>query len=170
MSEVPETPELPGSPAPKVTSRSILDAIRKHIFPQELNGQSMKWAFVEEMRAGPSFAGYGSEDGRSIDLWVMGCWQSCWGPRAIEVKVSRTDFRRELREPAKRAAALRLSERFYFATPSGLVKASELPSEAVFIEVRPDGKAVISVPAPRRECPPPDWRFVASLARKAQRP
>lgn len=43
-----------------------------------------------------------------------------------EIKVSRSDFRRELLEPRKRAAAIELCHEFYFAVPQGLLKPAEL--------------------------------------------
>ena len=36
---------------------------------------------------------------------------------AYEIKTSRSDFLREIREPRKRRAALRVSNQFYFVTP-----------------------------------------------------
>lgn len=46
-----------------------------------------------------------------------------------EVKVSRSDMRRELLEPGKRYRARRICHEFYFAVPKGLLKEEELSYE-----------------------------------------
>lgn len=43
-----------------------------------------------------------------------------------EVKVSRSDFRREILDPSKRLMARRICHEFYFAVPKGLLKAEEI--------------------------------------------
>lgn len=162
-------------PVAKMTARQVMSALRR-LFQSEFNGASANWAFFEELRVGPGFAGYGSrtdpehsrQDGSRIDAWVMGCWSSNWGARAIEVKVSRSDFLHEVKRPEKRAAALRLSNYYYFAAPRGLISRVELPPECGLIEVK-DHIASFTVHPPRREADPPSWRFVASLARRVVR-
>lgn len=44
----------------------------------------------------------------------------------LEVKVSRADYRKELRAPHKRAEAVSLTHAFYLAVPAGLLKPTEL--------------------------------------------
>lgn len=88
---------------------------------------------------------------------------------AYEIKVSRSDFLSEIRKPIKRRFALRVSNRFYFVAPSGIVKIDEVPQECGLIEVGIPGELPGAirevVPAPFRDTPPPTWGFVTSLAR-----
>lgn len=46
---------------------------------------------------------------------------------AYEVKVSRTDFRNELKDPDKRATVIANSSEFYFVTPKDLIGHGEVP-------------------------------------------
>ncbi len=65
---------------------------------------------------------------RTIDALVVGCWPSrglvLW---AVEVKVTRADFRRELKEAEKADALARYCDAFYIAAPKGIVPVDELP-------------------------------------------
>lgn len=125
-------------------------------------------AYIEEFRAGTGYAA-GSE--RYLDAWAIGCYPSGGMVKtAIEIKISRSDFKREIRKPAKRDSALRISNEFYFAGPKGMILESELPEECGLIEVCSlTGKASITHEAPFRETCVPSWIFVASLARRASK-
>ena len=124
------------------------------------------WVVFQELQEGTRY-GYRQR----IDLWAMCVWQSKGMERiAYEIKVSRSDLLAELRHPWKREYALRVSNRFYFATPPGLMKLSELPEEAGLVEVYPDGKVSFRKGAPRRELPATmELQFVASVLRRAFR-
>lgn len=87
---------------------------------------------------------------------------------AYEVKVSRGDFARELANPAKRAAAMEVSNQFFFAAPGGLIAPAEVPEGCGLVEVRGEISTVV-VPAPRREIPPPGWGFLAAVGRRGFR-
>jgi hypothetical protein len=113
--------------------------------------------------------GTGASDGANttIDLWVMALWPSDNLRRiAVEIKVSRGDYLREIKRPNKRKRALRYSNQFYFATPKGLLKPEELPPEAGLIEVDDQGTTHEVVPAPYRETFPPTWEFMAAVMRR----
>jgi len=85
---------------------------------------------------------------------------------AYEVKVSRSDFLVEMKKPTKRKLALFYSNLYYFATPKGLIRPEELPPECGLIELQDNGRMRIAVEPPWRECHPPSWHFVASIARR----
>lgn len=144
-----------------MTSADIHKALRE-FFAKQGEGA----VYLEEFRAGTGYAP-GSE--RYLDAWVMGTYPSSGLVKtAIEIKISRSDFAREMRKPMKRDSALRISNLYYFAAPAGIISEKDLPEEAGLIEVGPDGLARVSVAAPYRECPVASWVFVASLARRAQ--
>jgi hypothetical protein len=68
-----------------------------------------------------------------------------------EVKVSRGDYRQELRNPHKRAAAVLQTNVFYFAVPAGLLKREELalrghPSDDEQLALRANGAGPLWVP------------------------
>lgn len=99
----------------------------------------------------------------------MSLWPSHQLERiAIEIKISRGDFLNEIKKPKKRLKALRYSNKFYFATPEGLIQASELPPEAGLLEVRDNGSVWEAQPAPFRETFPPTWQFMAAVMRRLQ--
>ena len=121
------------------------------------------WLFIPELRIG---TGYGKGAEPRIDAWAMHPWPSKRLMHvAYEVKVSRSDFLRELRQPVKRRPAVMLSNLFYFATPPGVIKHGELPIEAGLVEVDPNGRCETKVDAPWRDSYPPTWSFVASVLR-----
>lgn len=107
-----------------------------------------------------------------IDYFAMACWPSDRCERiAYEIKVTRSDFLRELKEPRKRKCALLYSNRFYFVTPAGLLRPEEIPPECGLAELhRREGRPVFEYPvaAPWRDTPPPSWRFFASAVRRAR--
>lgn len=63
-----------------------------------------------------------------IDLLALDCWQPA-DVVGYEVKVSRSDLRAELLEPAKRMEAVARCTRFYLAVPRGLLTDEELAFE-----------------------------------------
>lgn len=134
------------------------------------------WVFFTEFRLGTGYKtgrrGQACSSEQRIDAFAMCLYPSKGFERhAFEVKVSRGDFNRELRDPLKRLPAYRLCNRFYFVTPPGLVKRAEVPVDAGLVEVNPapGGKVRVMVKAPFHESDAPHWPFVASLARRVSR-
>jgi hypothetical protein len=64
------------------------------------------------------------EEWQGVDLLALDAWRS-GEVVGYEVKVSRGDMRSELLDPSKRAAAVAMCTRFYFATPAGLLTPEE---------------------------------------------
>lgn len=92
---------------------------------------------------------------------------------AIEIKVSRADFRRDTAE--KRAPWMSVAHRFAYATPPGLISKEEVPEGCGLIEVDPTAPrfqgCIWRKRAPRNFGSPEDFdaRFVAYLAGRASR-
>lgn len=147
-----------------VTGPDIKAALRKLHTPRYNGpGTGRDWVLFDELRTGTN--NREPEHFQSIDMWAM----YTWTPRvmiAYEVKVSRADFRREVKAPTKRKLALFYSNRYYFATPQGLIDPGELPPECGLIELMPNGRMKVNTEAPWRECHPPSWHFVGSIARR----
>jgi len=94
----------------------------------------------------------------------------------LEVKVSRADFQRELRDPGKRQAWHSMVHRFAYVAPKGMIRKDELPEGCGLLEY--DNSALFgtqrlrwAVNAPHRSTLPQtfDDRFVVYLAGRASR-
>ena len=146
-----------------MTSAEILELLQhRHLRPE--------WAFLPELRGGAGYGRAGCE--QFIDAWAINCYASKqWRRVAYEIKVSTSDYSRELRQPLKRRMAMLLSNLFYFVAPDGIIKAESVPLGCGLLEARfvhPSGKLCLreTVPAPWRDVGPPPWYFVAGLARR----
>jgi hypothetical protein len=79
--------------------------------------------------------------GRFIDAVAFNCWQSKGFKKiAFEIKVSRGDFLREIRDPLKRVPALIFFDEFYFVAPSGVIPKDEVPRDCGLMEVGQSGQ------------------------------
>lgn len=146
-----------------ITTSDVIEALELRHPPA--HGQ---WLFFRELRTGTGF-GRGCE--QRIDAYAISCWGDRTERVAYEVKVSRGDWLRELKQPRKRALARRFSTSFYVAAPRNVIRIEELPVDVGLVEVwREAGKmcqrAVVA--APHVDGYPPTWRFVASLLRAAR--
>lgn len=141
----------------------VIDAIREHLFKPKSH------ALLQQVRSTTSRM----DNGRYADALVMSLWKSrgIW-LAGIEVKVSRSDWMRELDNPHKADAIARYCDYWYVATPAGLVKPAELPAAWGLIEVNPDAtkkrRARIASAATRASVTDaPDIGFLASILRNA---
>ena len=99
---------------------------------------------------------------RILDAYAL----NQWGVKrvvAYEIKVTREDFLSELRQPEKRSMGLKWSNIFYFILPSGIAVDSEIPPEAGFKELRPNGYIHTVRDAPWTEMERPSWAMVMHL-------
>lgn len=165
-------------------SNDSLKGMRSEDIVKALKGKygSYQFATFSELRIG---TGYGDGREQRIDFWAL----DCHGENerlSFEIKISRADFLSEMRKPQKRRAAMAYSNRFYFVTPPGLIKAEEIPNECGLIEVFEREKfsgmtdenwaenvknygrweCKTKIKAIHRETIRPNWRLVASLARR----
>lgn len=143
------------------TARHVANTVLSRRHRQEYNGGTPRWIWFEELSCRTSF------NPPRIDLWVM----DTWGDKnavAYEVKVSRSDFLREIAKPSKREPAMAVSNLFYFAAPRGLIAPSEIPEECGLVEVH-GPYATVVVRAPRRPVAAPSWEFLACVGRAAFR-
>jgi hypothetical protein len=105
-------------------------------------------------------------DGTNVDAWAINCFAS-QGHRRVgyEIKVSRSDFTSELRQPAKTARSARFASEFYFACPNGLIKSAEVPDPYGLVHVKPNGRTRIVKRSklPKSE---PTWGLVGRLMRR----
>lgn len=143
-------------------TKDIIESLRNKYQPPE-------WAFFSELRAG---TGYNSRKKKRnpeqrFDAWALNCWPSKgFVSIAFEVKISRSDFLAELKNPKKRKQAMDFSCEFYFVTPLKLVKLDEIPEDCGWITVNETGVARVRKKSPRNEKPSLEWGFFASVARR----
>lgn len=138
------------------------------------------WAVFDEFIPG---TGTSSSAGSRIDVWAMNVWPSGgFVTIAYEIKVSRGDFLRELKDDHKRDWALTFSDEFYFVAPKDLIKPDELPDNSGLIEVawvmargmyeigdkRYNMRVKTKAPA-RAKAASPSWALLASVARRVAR-
>lgn len=146
-------------PPEKMSSRDILALLYKRY-----GKDPSKWLFIPEMRVGTA---YEQDSQQQIDLWVMGLWPSNDYARiSFEIKVSKTDYKRELEKPNKRRAAMRLSNYYWFVAPVGIIDPQTVPIDCGLMDVMPEGHIRRTIPAPWRDTPMPTWRFFAAFGRR----
>ncbi|MDP2950661.1 MAG: hypothetical protein Q8P22_14150 [Chloroflexota bacterium] len=146
-----------------MNEQDIIAALRRHHRPPQ-------WVFFDELRVGTGFSGrYADREvEQRVDAWAISCWDSGRYRRiAYEVKVSRADFKRELADPSKRQATLRISNEMYLVCPARLIQKGEAPEELGLVWVTERHATHLVKRAPYRDTPFPGWPFVASLARRA---
>ena len=146
----------------------IIAALRRRYRPPE-------WAFFDEIRSGTGYD-YSSLTGhpakhsveKRLDAWAFHLWPSGgYQPTGFEVKISRSDFLRDVKNGHKRGRYLELCQFFYYVVPAGLVKASEVPDEAGLLTVSDlAGRASVLKPAPHRDMPAAEWDFFAAVCRR----
>lgn len=122
------------------------------------------YAFLEQLRNG---TGYQRET-RTADAVVMSLWPSRGLElHGFELKVSRTDWKRELENPAKAEEIGRFCHRWWLVVGSEeIVQPGELPPTWGLLVPRKD-KLFAKVDAPVREAQSPTWLFVAAILRNA---
>lgn len=141
-------------------TQEIIDALYKYY-------RQRGYLCLHELRPGTGYSAGGAAGG--IDFWCMHQWPSERFTRvSIEIKVSRSDYLREKRDPRKQDSALRHSNLLYFAAPVGLISAWELRSDAGLIEVNDDGSVRELRPAPWRDVDRPSLSFFASVMRRLE--
>lgn len=124
------------------------------------------WLFLPEVRFG---TGYSGDNEKRIDAWAIQCWKQkrvCNLKRAFEIKISKSDSRRELLNPDKRWTAYAISNEFYFVAPAGIFKIKDLEKQDGLIEWSEEKGLKIVKLAKQRESLFPRWSFVASIIRK----
>lgn len=87
--------------------------------------------------------------------------------QGFEVKVSRSDWTKELKTPDKSAPVQQYCDRWWIVTPAGIIKDGELPPTWGHYEVSEGGKIRQVVAAPKLESIPVSRAFVASMMRRA---
>lgn len=112
----PEDFQSPETPKAPLTAHQIEEALANR------HDWGRGWLFLRQV--------YG------VDALAFGLIRSSmYRLIAYEIKVSRADFLRELRDPEKNREMREWADEFYFAAPQGIIKPAELPLGTGLIEV-----------------------------------
>lgn len=139
-----------------MNAKAIIESLRVRYSAPE-------WAGFAELR---DATGFGAS--RTIDYFAANTYPSKGRLFvAVEVKVDRGDFARELANPNKRAPWLGLATECYFAAPTGLLKSDEIPEGWGLLECSPKSEKIrrrkIAVQRPDAA---PDEALWISIARR----
>lgn len=104
---------------------------------------------------------------RYADAVAMNMYQSRGlAVHGFEVKVSRSDWLRELKDPTKSAPVQKYCDAWYVVTPKDIVKLDELPATWGLLELRGTRLHCV-VKAPKLDATPMGRAFAACLIRRA---
>lgn len=121
-----------------------------------------EWAIMFEVGDGT-----GMNQRRWADAVAMNLWPSRGLEiHGFEIKASRSDWLREIKNPAKAEAVQRYCDRWWIVAPPGVVQDGELPPTWGLYEAK-DGKLKQIVAAPPLGVQPVDRSFVAAMLRRA---
>lgn len=119
---------------PKLTEKIVSDLLRtKH--HKVGNGGSGEWAYFSQVRNAAGFDANRTFDGLAIGLWPS----RGHAIHIFEIKVSRSDWQRELAKPDKAEDAAKIADHFCIVAPVGCVHDGELPATWGLIEVTGNG-------------------------------
>ncbi len=111
--------------------------------------------------------GTGSAANRWADAVSMEMWPSKgYAITGYEIKVSRSDWLSELKQPDKSQAISQFCDHWYLVAPDGVLGIDELPKGWGWIKAT-ERSLHTKIKAPKRDCSPPDKAFMASLLRKS---
>ena len=119
------------------------------------------WALVTEVPNGTSI-----HRSRALDAMALGCWKS-EGLEVLgfEIKVSRSDWQRELQDPSKSKVFSRYCHRFFIVAPKGIVEIGEMPREWGLIVATEKGLTIKSASSLAQPEPLPLNMMAAMLRR-----
>lgn len=101
----------------------------------ETRHRNYTWAMIPEFRL--------YDGGRSVDLFAISCGEQGGNGARVgyEIKVSKADYRSELKNPPKYLETMRYVDEFYYVAPAGVIDPHTLPPEAGLIEVSQDERS-----------------------------
>jgi hypothetical protein len=145
----------------EMTAEDLVKMIRQR-YPLVRPDGFQKYVVLEQVPDGT-----GMYHGRWIDAVVFDLWPSKGLLRsAFEIKVSRSDFLRELANPVKYKWAVESFHEFWFVAPQEVIKIEELPANVGWLFPR-GGKLAIKRRALQNPNPKLDDTLLAAFMRAA---
>lgn len=148
----------------KLTDKKKTEIILEHL-QKRYNGLSNSRCNIlfPELRLG---SGYNDISQRRIDLFMISSEKGNY-TTAFEIKVSRGDFLKDIKDEAKQRGARLYSSNFYYVAPKGLLKPEEIPMWAGLLEFDFEMKQFITrIVAPLTSRNTPSWSLICSLVRR----
>lgn len=110
--------------------------------------------------------------GFKANRWADVVTMSLWPSRGLyfsgfEIKVSKSDFTREMADPAKAEEIQGFCTEWWIVAPQGLLEAHEMPPTWGLLEVTDKLKCRVVKPAPTLDARPVSMSFVAALLRRS---
>lgn len=127
----------------KFTAKFIHESMRSRFCPPE-------WIYATEFHLMSGWTLNNVVDSVAFNLYPSGKHGHLL--MVFEVKVSRSDFKAELKKPWKRMDAVKLADEFYFVAPKNMLKPDEIPHDSGLFEVAEDGTVRKRVSPPK-----PPW-------------
>lgn len=162
MSSAPAIEEIfvPGDEtigAGMLAADTIREALLKR-FPRA------EYATLFEVRNAAGFSATRSCDCVAVSLWPSRGLHIT----GIEIKISRSDWLRELKQPAKAEAFAQFCDYWYVIAPKGLIKVDEVPLAWGLMEVTKRGIAIAKSATLTNNGDRIDRSFLATLLKRAQ--
>lgn len=150
---------------PKATERTMLDALHRR-YDVRSQGLSSRYAVAEHVRNDAGFKATRTADFMAMDLWPS--YGKGLRLHGHEVKVSRSDWLTELKDPTKAQAFTPYCNYWWLVVPDAkIVKEGELPDEWGMLVLNSSGLRA-KVRAPLMDAVPMPRGFVAALLRATQ--
>lgn len=157
------------------TERMMLDLLAARYSVD--NGNGPRYVFAEHVRNVSGFGGTAASEYlgreprlRTADAIAVDLWPSSGNlVHGFEVKVSRSDWLTEMRDPTKADAIRRYCDHWWLVVPVAEIARDGVPEGWGLLAVGSDGRLRVRTQAPRLDREPMPPTFVASLLRAAVR-
>jgi len=134
------------------------------LLPMDYFDREKDVVWLPQQRMG---CGFGNDFERTIDVFGISMCKP-WTRFAVEIKLSKSDFQADIKQPMKQRRARMIANKFYYLAPEGLLAPDDMPLWAGLAVVK--GEWIhIELEAPYMETSAPTWRFLAQIARRAAR-
>ena len=146
------------------TERQMLDALHVR-YSQITPNSARRYAVAEHVRSSCGFSGWPVQI-RTVDFMAQDTWEG-QGLKlhGHEVKVSRSDWLTELKDPSKSEAVRRFCDHWWLVAPSKALVRDDLPDGWGLIVLDRAGRLRVAKSAPRLDPEPHPVTFRASLMR-----
>lgn len=146
------------------TERNMLDALHRR-YTRISQDSSERFVRAEHVRSSTGYAGYHDQI-RTCDFIAQDLWASAGTPiHGHEVKVTRSDWLRELADPAKSEAIKRYCHRWWLVAPDRTIVRDDLPEGWGLMVFDSRGELRVAHRAPELTPEPLTPSFTASLLR-----
>jgi len=149
------------SPPVKWTERMMLDLLRRRYGTRAGNG--VRYAYAEHVRSAAGFDARRTADFMAMDLWPSNGLTL----HGHEVKVSRSDWLHELKDPTKADEFKRYMDRWWLVVPDSRIVKDDLPDGWGLMVSNEDRGETLRVvrPAPKLRPEPVPKSMMAALLR-----